>query len=138
MRAPSRDGNYNVGEGYLETVVPLVRDLPLLQSVDFDGGVRESDYSTVGFIPSWKLGITDQVTDEFRVRGEYSRDIRAPNLAELFLKQSTAHITVVDPSNNAADAITSYGGGNSKLLAETSNTGTIGHCHMQPPLAATA
>jgi outer membrane receptor protein involved in Fe transport len=120
------DGSYYVGEGYFESVVPLARNLPLLKSLDFDGGVRVSDYSTSGVVPSYKFGLTDQVSEDLRLRAEFSRDIRAPNLTELFLKRSTTISNVTDPTNNSTVTVTAYGGGNTSLMPETANTYTLG------------
>ena len=74
-------GAVNVYEGYVETVVPLARNEPWAKSMDFNGAGRITDYSTSGVVETWKLGVTDQVTDEYRLRPTWSNDIRAPNLA---------------------------------------------------------
>ncbi len=71
-------GNYNVKEAYLETVVPLGLGF------EFNGAVRATDYSTSGYVTTWKAGMTWQLIDDIRLRGVVSRDIRAPNLNELF------------------------------------------------------
>jgi outer membrane receptor protein involved in Fe transport len=71
-------GSYNVKEAYLETVVPLGLGL------EFNGAVRATDYSTSGYVTTWKLGATWAPIDDIRFRVTRSRDIRAPNLNELF------------------------------------------------------
>lgn len=71
-------GEYDVKEAYLETVVPLGLGL------EFNGAVRATDYSTSGTVTTWKAGLTWQLIDDIRLRGVISRDIRAPNLNELF------------------------------------------------------
>lgn len=71
-------GSYNVKEAYAETVVPLAKGL------DFNGAFRLTDYSTSGTVTTWKTGLTWQVIPDIRLRGTYSRDIRAPNLSELY------------------------------------------------------
>ena len=72
------EGSYDVKEAYLETVVPLGLGL------EFNGAVRGTDYSTSGFVTTWKLGATWQPIEDIRLRVTRSRDIRAPNLFELF------------------------------------------------------
>ena len=74
---PSK-GSYNVKEAYLETVVPLGFGL------EFNGAVRATDYSTSGYVTTWKLGATWQPIDDIRFRVTRSHDIRAPNLNELY------------------------------------------------------
>ena len=76
-------GEYNTKEIYGETVVPLLKDMRFFKSVDFNGAMRRTDYSTSGAVTTWKTGLTWEVTDELRFRGALSRDIRAPNVLEL-------------------------------------------------------
>ena len=71
-------GSFDVKEAYLETVVPLGLGL------EFNGAVRATDYSTAGYVTTWKVGATWQPIDDFRLRVTRSRDIRAPNLNDLF------------------------------------------------------
>lgn len=71
-------GKYNVKEAYLETVVPLGFGL------EFNGAVRATDYSTSGYVTTWKLGATWSPIEDIRFRVTRSRDIRAPNLNELY------------------------------------------------------
>ena len=84
-------GSYNVKEAYLETVVPLGFGL------EFNGAVRGTDYSTSGYVTTWKLGATWQPIDDIRLRVTRSRDIRAPNLNELFQAGTANTSTVTNP-----------------------------------------
>ena len=120
-------GSYNVREGYLETVAPLARGLPVLEKLDFNGAVRVSDYSTSGVIPSWKLGLTDNVTHDFLLRATLSHDIRAPDLFELYDAISTGYANVINPITNVASSdVNELTGGNPKLLPEKARTWTAG------------
>jgi iron complex outermembrane receptor protein len=87
---PSK-GSYNVKEAYLETVVPLGFGL------EFNGAIRGTDYSTSGFVTTWKLGATWQPIDDIRLRANRSRDIRAPNLNELYQAGTANTSTVTNP-----------------------------------------
>ncbi len=78
------DGGFNVWELYVETKIPVITDLPYAKLVSIDGGVRYSDYSTVGRVVTFKGGGEWQINDEYRVRGLFQRAIRAPNVIELF------------------------------------------------------
>ena len=71
-------GKVNVKEGYVEALVPLGF------GAEFNGAVRVTDYSTSGTVTTWKAGLSWQPIDDLRFRGTISRDIRAPNLLELF------------------------------------------------------
>lgn len=74
----------NVWEIALETDVPLLKDLPLAQSLDVNLAGRYTDYSISGSVETWKIGIDYHVNDTLRFRGTESVDIRAPNLYDLF------------------------------------------------------
>jgi outer membrane receptor protein involved in Fe transport len=85
------NGKYNVKEAYLETVVPLGFGL------EFNGAVRATDYSTSGYVTTWKAGATWQPIEDIRLRLTRSRDIRAPNLAELYQAGSSNSDAVTNP-----------------------------------------
>jgi len=82
-------GKFDVTEGYLETVVPLARDLKGAQELDLNAAVRATDYSTSGYVTTWKGGLTWRPIEDLRFRFTRSRDIRAPNLGELFTAGQT-------------------------------------------------
>jgi outer membrane receptor protein involved in Fe transport len=120
-------GSYDVTEGYLETVVPLARDLPALKDLDFDGAVRVSDYSTSGVIPSYKLGLVDDVGSGLRLRASYSRDIRAPNLQELYSLQTSSTMNITNlATGQVFTNVPAFGGGNPSLKPELADTYTVG------------
>ncbi len=77
------NGHYSVEEGFLEVDAPLLRDT-FVQSLDLNAAGRMTGYSTSGLVETYKLGLTSQATDDFKLRFTYSVDIRAPNLSELF------------------------------------------------------
>lgn len=84
-------GSYDVKEAYLETVVPLGLGL------EFNGAVRATDYSTAGYVTTWKVGATWQPIDDIRLRVTRSRDIRAPNLNDLFQAGTANSDSVSNP-----------------------------------------
>lgn len=122
-------GSYDVIEGYVETVVPLLRNLPFAQSVDFNGAVRETGYSTAGDAFTWKAGVTWDVDDDVRVRATRSRDVRAPNLTELYSGLNFGHGPIIDyltPGNPQNAQAYNYTVGNPDLKPEVGNTTTVG------------
>ncbi|WP_120716423.1 TonB-dependent receptor plug domain-containing protein [Tsuneonella amylolytica] len=108
-------GDYNVKEAYLETVVPL--GLGLI----FNGAVRATDYSTSGYVTTYKVGATWQPIEDIKLRGTYSRDIRAPNLNELFQAGSSNTSTLLDGTSYRAVL-----SGNLDLEPEVSKSLTAG------------
>ncbi|MFS2214119.1 TonB-dependent receptor domain-containing protein [Telluria sp. Tellsp104] len=120
----------SVKEGYVETIVPLAKALPLAKSIDLNAAVRRTDYSTSGAVTTWKGGLTWEPISDLRFRATRSRDIRAPNLGELFT-QTTITVPspiVRDPRTgfNSSYQTTSTSGGNPELTPEISNTTTFG------------
>ena len=112
-------GKYDVKEAFVETVVPLAAGKPMAEALDLNAAVRRTDYSTSGAVTTWKVGLTYSPNDDVRFRLTRSRDIRAPNLGELFAAGTSNTNNVLDPFNNNAN--TQYRGvnrGNPNLLPE--------------------
>jgi iron complex outermembrane receptor protein len=77
-------GKYSVKEAYAEVNVPLV-DSEAAGKANLNAAGRWTDYSTSGTVYTWKVGGTwDTPIDGVRLRAVTSRDVRAPNLSELF------------------------------------------------------
>ena len=77
-------GTYHVNEVFLELGVPLLNDT-FWGKIDLDLGGRHARYSTAGDANTWKVGLTwETPIPGVRLRALQSRDIRAPNLSELF------------------------------------------------------
>lgn len=81
---PDTEGSFNVVEGYMEVKLPILADMPGFQLLEVGGAVRVADYSTVGTVVSYNGTVTWQPIDDIRLRGTYSRAVRAPNIGELF------------------------------------------------------
>lgn len=92
-------GAYHVTEGYLQAVVPLAKDIAFARKLDLLAGVRLTDYSTSGLVATWKAGLTYKPIDDITIRVTRSRDIRAPNLAELFQAPQATSSPMSDPFN---------------------------------------
>jgi len=119
----------NVKEAYVETIVPLARDLPFAKRLEFNGAARLTDYSTSGSVATWKAGLTWEVADGLMFRATRSRDIRAPNLIELYTPQTQSLPLPTDPRSGVTRPSNSAGfyvGGNPGLKPEKSITQTVG------------
>jgi iron complex outermembrane receptor protein len=120
-------GRYNVKEAYLETVVPLGFGF------EFNGAVRATDYSNSGYVTTWKLGATWAPIEDIRFRATRSRDIRAPNLNELY-QAGTANSDSVRNPRFTPDLLNgpqnfSYSGlttGNPNLEPERADSWNVG------------
>ncbi len=116
---------YNINEGYGELDIPIVKN-GFVDSIDGNMAGRITDYSTSGMVETWKLGLTSQVNDDIRLRGTWSFDIRAPNLAELY-NDIPASGGQIDYKNNITEAVAlSETHGNPNLVPETSTTISAG------------
>ncbi|MDA5195134.1 TonB-dependent receptor [Govanella unica] len=119
-------GSYNVKEVFGEVSVPVLRDLAFAEKVDINGAVRYTDYSTSGTVTTWKFGGSWTINDSLRLRATRSRDIRAPNIDEMFMAGQLRFATVIDPANGAQTNVSTLAGGNINLTPEKADTFTAG------------
>lgn len=112
------EGSYNVTEAFLETVVPLVED-----KLDVNLAIRGTDYSSSGYVTTWKAGFNFAPIEDVRFRFTRSRDIRAGNLSELYASGQTGTATISDPfRNNAPTNFFEITSGNPDLKPEKADT----------------
>src|SRR6266702_104280 len=82
-------GQYHVTEAFLETNLPFI-DSEVLGKANLNLAGRWTDYSTSGTVYTWKIGGSWQTPySPLRLRTVVSRDVRAPNLSELFAAPTT-------------------------------------------------
>ena len=120
-------GSYGVTEGFVETVAPVISEGAVGKSLDLNFAIRATSYSVSGYVTTWKAGATYEPTDEVRFRLTRSRDIRAPNLAELYQAGTTNIRSIRDPFNGGA-ATQAYftTTGNLALVPEKADTIGVG------------
>ncbi|HEX4272314.1 MAG TPA: TonB-dependent receptor [Rhizomicrobium sp.] len=124
---PSTTASENVWEFSGEVGVPILKDVPLVQSLDADIAGRYTNYSISGSAETWKVGLDWHVNDSVRFRGTTSVDIRAPTLNDLFSPKVSASGPFLDPLTNFnPGGIQTITGGNPNLQPETSRTYTGG------------
>lgn len=87
-------GAINTKEVYGELLVPLLRDLPLVQQFNVNLGYRYSDYNSVGGVSTYKITGDWEMFDMLRFRGGYNRSIRTPSVGELYAPNSTASVNI--------------------------------------------
>jgi iron complex outermembrane recepter protein len=109
--APFINGSFDVYEAIGEIVAPLVQDRPFFHSLTLEAGVRYSHYtvdapSSPGFnTTTWKVGGSWEPVQSVKFRGNYSRAVRAPNIAELFSPVNTGLTSLTDdPCASVNDA----------------------------------
>jgi iron complex outermembrane receptor protein len=119
---------YNVKEAFGEILVPLLKDTVVAKSLEFNGAIRRTDYSTSGKVTTWKAGLTWDINDDLRLRGTRSRDIRAPNLNDLFAPSSQFVNAYLDRTQTGSPQVPNItlSGGNPNLKPEIADTWTAG------------
>jgi iron complex outermembrane receptor protein len=101
---PSR-GSFHEWEAFVETNVPLM-DSQEFGHIDANLAGRYTHYTTSGDVETWKVGATwDTPLDGLRLRALQSRDVRAPNLAELYAgaRVNTGFVTDDFPLNGVSN-----------------------------------
>jgi iron complex outermembrane recepter protein len=155
-------GGYNTREIFGELVLPLVQDKPFFDELVVTGGVRYSKYSIDAAgdpkfnATSWGVGVNWRPVDALKLRANYQKAVRAPNIGELFapvttgltnlatdpcagarpvgnanltavcLAQGAPLATIGSIQEPAAGQANSTGGGNPNVGPETAKTLTVG------------
>ena len=122
----SAQAKLNVKEVFGEINVPLLKDTTGFQSLDVNGAVRLTDYSTSGTVTTWKAGGTWRPYDDLLLRVTRSRDIKAPNLFDLGASGTAGRSTLNDPLSGVSAVVITAGGGNPNLKPEIGNTLSAG------------
>lgn len=121
-------GEYSVKEAYAEVNLPLVNS-EAAGKANLNLAGRWTDYSTSGTVYTWKVGATwDTPIDGVRLRAVTSRDVRAPNLSELF----AAPVTTTQPNFTIpAGALPSLPNGGAITLLQN----VVGNPALKPEIA---
>jgi iron complex outermembrane receptor protein len=122
----------NVWELALESEVPVLKDLPLIQAFELNLAGRYTNYSVSGSAQTWKIGFNWNVVDSLRFRGTTSIDIRAPTLNDLFQPATLLQNVFTDlhvdlPGGAHYAGTTAFSSqGNPNLMPEVARTYTVG------------
>lgn len=127
------NGKYDVAEAYAEFGIPLFKSDSAGKAMLNIAG-RMTNYSTSGFVATYKVGGTwETPLDGLRFRAVHSKDVRAPNLSELFAAPQIVNITVNDPLTKTAVTAQSRTIGNPNLRPEIGKTTEFGVIYSAPP-----
>ncbi|WP_286748933.1 TonB-dependent receptor [Sphingopyxis sp. SCN 67-31] len=92
-------GSTNSTEFFVEALIPVVTDLPLIKRLELTLGYRYSDYSTIGGVQAYKADVDWTVFDSLRVRGGIQRAVRAPSIGELYGNRDISSPQIGGPVN---------------------------------------
>ncbi len=128
-----------VVEGFVEAELPLLKNKPAAQTLDLNVAARQTRYDLDGFgsylrtstsneidATTWKASLNWQPLDWLRLRGTRSRDIRAPNFADLYLASAGSFAPITNRFTGATQFPIGVNGGSPDLEAEKADTTTIG------------
>lgn len=120
------NGSEDVKEAFAEVAVPILKETPGFHELSLNGAVRRTDYEVSGAVTTWKVGAVWSPIEDVLLRGTYSRDIRAPNLFELFAGAQSAIGIVNDTATGINRNVSSVISGNQNLKPEVAKTLTFG------------
>ncbi len=144
---------------YAEFLVPVLADKPFAHAVDLEAAIRYSNYDITDSNTTWRFAGNWALVENFRFRATRSKNVRVPNLFELYSAQTTGLINLTDPCDNnsipggenraancaalgipagwtdplAGAANNVLYGGNPDLKPETSNSWTVGAVFTSEP-----
>ncbi|WP_240699660.1 TonB-dependent receptor domain-containing protein [Sphingomonas naasensis] len=129
-------GKYDVYEGFAELNLPLFKS-DGAGSANLNGAARVTHYSTSGTVWAWKIGGTwETPLDGIRLRAVTSRDVRAPNLSELFAAPTVTTLpNFNDPFRNVAVQAFQNTIGNPDLKPEIARNTEVGVVLSRPSWA---
>ena len=149
---PPTIGAFDVWEFFGELEIPLLADMPGVQSLEANLAYRHSDYSTVGTTDAYAVSLQYVPADDYMFRAQYARAVRAPNITELFqpLSQTFENVNdpcegvTIDPSSGQAAFFNTVRGTNfdaSTVLNSGINAATVGSgiattCLQDPTIAS--
>ncbi|MCR9180038.1 MAG: TonB-dependent receptor [Erythrobacteraceae bacterium] len=90
-------GKYDVVDIFGEIGTTLIQDVPLINELRLELAGRFSDYSTIGSVFTYAVNGFWSPIEDLRIRGTYSRAVRAPNISELFAPAQAAFFRPFDP-----------------------------------------
>lgn len=130
-KVPFARGDFSVTEVFSELRAPLLSDVFLVKQLDLSLASRWAEYTGSGEVWSWKAGLEWTATDEVRLRGTVSRDVRAANFAERFDRTGGLGNVIDYGENQAGGAavtyqVTTITGGNPNVTPEEATTFTGG------------
>ena len=123
-------GDYSIMEEFVETQIPIIKDVVIAKKVSANLAARHTHYSTSGNADAWKAGVIWQINGDLRLRASRSRDIRAPNLNELFSAgtQTNGNISDNYPGGTGLtfQGVPNIASGNLNLKPEVASSSVVG------------
>ncbi|MCS0631165.1 TonB-dependent receptor [Telluria mixta] len=109
-----------------ESDIPLLKNAGFARNLNLNLAARFTDYDTSGRAWTYKAGVDWDVSRELKLRSSYSRDIRAPNLNDLFQPATSNAGSFTDLLTGLSPRVPVTVGGNPDLKPEVGKTFAAG------------
>ena len=96
-------GTFNTDEVFGELLIPVISpdmNIPFADTLELNGAARYVDNSLAGGDLTWTAGGRWKPIEDFGIRGNFTRSIRAPAITELFNPTSAIFTTADDPCDS--------------------------------------
>lgn len=100
-------GQLDALEGFIETNIPLLKELPGIESLELNAALRYSEYDQFGDNTNYKLGLNWQLTPNLQIRSNHASAFRTPNIPELFSGEQKLNLITRDPCSHWSSLPTS-------------------------------
>lgn len=99
---PNIDGGFEAWEGFFESAATVSPGVPFADEISFDAAARVASYShpNVDTVVSYRAGGDWAFPNGVRLRGQFARSQRAPDITELFSPVRGDFQRVDDPCDN--------------------------------------
>ena len=90
-------GGFTVKEAYAEMLIPVLKDIPFVHSLNISLGDRYSKYSSVGNTNNWKVAVEWRPIEDLLLRGTLSKVFRAPTISNIYGGRTGSAPSFTDP-----------------------------------------
>jgi outer membrane receptor protein involved in Fe transport len=97
-------GSYNSKQEYLELLVPILKDFPLVHSLSLDAGVRHNDYSLFGTSTKADFKVEYRPIRDLLLRGTFSQVLRVPTINDIAQAPASNSAVFNDPCADLTQA----------------------------------
>lgn len=119
-------GVVDVYEFFSEVEVPLIEDRPGIQALTLNAAFRASEYNTVGNVETFAVGLSWEMDDQIRLRGNFNRAVRAPNVGDLFSPFTNGFPSAQDPCSGGTFGSYSSATNDASCIAGGVPAGNVG------------
>lgn len=115
-RVNPTNGSTELYEFFFETAIPVIQGAQFAEELGISGAFRRSEYSSTDILNgadggnfgtnTFSVGMTWSPVSDVRIRAQFQRAIRAPNVLELFAPRNTGLGSLTDPCSGFAGSAT--------------------------------